>query len=84
MPRGPASAERGAINGLVVIGGQVVRPGDLLIGDDDGLVALTPEVVRGRIDAAEAKLQHEVHWQASLRAGHSMAQVFGLAETRPT
>lgn len=82
-PRGPASAERGAINGLVVIGGQVIRPGDLLIGDDDGLVALAPEVVRGRIDAAEAKLQHEAHWQASLRAGHSMAQVFGLAETRP-
>ena len=39
-PRGPWSAERGAVNAPVVFGGQTIGPGDLLIGDDDGLVAL--------------------------------------------
>jgi regulator of RNase E activity RraA len=32
------SAEHGSINRPVVIGGRVVTPGDLVIGDDDGLV----------------------------------------------
>ena len=79
-PRGPASAERGTINGPVVVGGQLVRPGDLLLGDDDGLVALGPDIVRSRIDDALAKLAREAGWQESLLAGRTMAQTFGLAE----
>ena len=79
-PRGPASAERGTINGPVVVGGQLVRPGDLLLGDDDGLVALGPDIVRGRIGDALAKLAREAGWQESLLAGRTMAQTFGLAE----
>ena len=82
-PRGPASAERGVINGPVVVGGQLVRPGDLVIGDDDGLVAIAPEAIRGRIGDAEAKLQREAGWQESLLAGRSMAQTFGLADPLP-
>lgn len=82
-PRGPASAERGVVNGPVVVGGQLVRPGDLLIGDDDGLVALAPEAVRGRIGDAEAKLRREAAWQESLLAGHTLAQTFELADPLP-
>ena len=36
---------------------RIVRPGDLLIGDDDGLVALDADAIRSRIGDAEAKLQ---------------------------
>lgn len=79
-PRGPNSAERGSINGPVVFGGQVVRPGDLLIGDDDGLVVLGPEALRDRIDDAEAKLHREAEWESSLASGRSMADTFGLAK----
>ena len=72
-PRGPASADRGAVNLPVVIGGCVVSPGDLMIGDDDGLVALTPAAIRGRIGGAEAKLALEAEWEASLASGRSGA-----------
>ncbi|HEX4768620.1 MAG TPA: RraA family protein [Lichenihabitans sp.] len=78
-PRGPSSAERGAVNAPVVFGGQMVRPGDLLIGDDDGLVVLSPDVVRARIGDAEAKLEREAGWEASLSGGTSMAETLGLA-----
>jgi regulator of RNase E activity RraA len=78
-PRGPASAERGAVNLPVVVGGRLVRPGDLVIGDDDGLVALSPAVVRGRIGDAEAKLAREAEWEASLAAGHTVRETFGLS-----
>lgn len=37
-PRGPSSAERGSVNAAVMFGGRLVSSGDLVIGDDDGLV----------------------------------------------
>ena len=81
-PRGPASAERGAVNLPVVVGGRLVSPGDLVLGDDDGLVALTPAAIRGRIGAAEAKLALEAEWEASLASGRSVQETFGLAPAR--
>lgn len=82
-PRGPQSAENGAINAPVVIGGQLVRPGDLILGDDDGLIALSPSQVRDRIRDAEDKLGREEGWMASLAAGHSAAATFALAPSQP-
>lgn len=77
-PRGPSGAERGVVNAPVVIGGAPVRPGDLVIGDDDGLVALSPQVVRGRIGDAEARLAREAGWIRCLAEGRTAAEVFGL------
>lgn len=77
-PRGPTGADRGAVNGPVVIGGARIDPGDLILGDDDGLVALSPATVRARIADAEAKLAREADWIAGLAAGRTAADVFGL------
>lgn len=82
-PRGPTGADRGAVNLPVVIGGCLVSPGDLLIGDDDGLVSLSPMVVRNRIADAEAKLAREAGWISGLGSGKSAAEVFGLASAVP-
>ena len=81
-PRGPSSADRGAVNLPVVIGGRLVTPGDLVIGDDDGLVALTPSTIRARIGDAEARLTREADWEASLAGGRSVRETFGLAPAR--
>lgn len=78
-PRGPTGAERGAINLPVQIGGAHVAPGDLMIGDDDGLVVLDPANVRLLIADAEAKLFREAGWIEGLASGESAANVFGLA-----
>ena len=77
-PRGPSGVDRGSVNLPVVIGGCLVRPGDLIIGDDDGLVALTPQVIRSRIADAEAKLSREAEWTRALAQGQTAAKVFGL------
>ena len=78
-PRGPTGADRGAVNLRVTIGGASVAPGDLVIGDDDGLVSLSPMQVRTLIADAEAKLARETQWTEALAAGKSAAEVFGLA-----
>ena len=77
-PRGPSSADRGAVNVPVVVGGLLVSPGDLVIGDDDGLVALSSAAVRARIADAEAKLALEAEWEASLSGGRSVRETFSL------
>jgi len=81
-PRGPTSMERGVVNAIVTIGGRLVSPGDLIIGDDDGLVALSPAAIRAYIGDAEAKLAREDAWQRSLADGHAVAAIFGLAPAR--
>lgn len=78
-PRGPTGADRGAVNLPVIVGGCLVSPGDLIIGDDDGLVALAPSVVRSRIADAEAKLAREAGWISALAGGRPATEVFGLS-----
>ena len=77
-PRGPASASAGAVNGRVAFGGVDIAPGALVIGDDDGLVALSPEIAAAAIDDAEAKLALEARWLAELGADRRATAVFGL------
>jgi regulator of RNase E activity RraA len=81
-PRGPSGAVRGAVNLPVTVGGRLVTPGDLVMGDDDGLVALSPATVHSRIRDAEAKLALEGEWIASLAAGRSVAETFGLSPAK--
>lgn len=78
-PRGPVGAAHGDVNVPVTIGNVIVRPGDLIIGDDDGLVALSSAAVRDGIAAAEAKLALEATWIADLAAGRPVADTFGLS-----
>jgi 4-hydroxy-4-methyl-2-oxoglutarate aldolase len=73
-----SSAERSAVNAPVVIGGRLVTPGDLIIGDDHGLVALSPASIRSRVKDAQAKIVLEADWKESLASGRSAADTFGL------
>lgn len=78
-PRGPVGLDRGSVNEPVEIGGCRVAPGDLIIGDDDGLVALSPAAIRDGIAGAEAKIALEAEWIASLERGTSVQETFGLS-----
>jgi 4-hydroxy-4-methyl-2-oxoglutarate aldolase len=77
-PLGPTTARTGEVNGGVLLGGIAVAPGDLIIGDDDGLVALPPKLLPKLIDAAEAKLRLEAEWTARLTAGEPIGDIFRL------
>ena len=77
-PLGPTSAEKGEVQHTVVIGKHTINPGDLILGDDDGLVALSPASAREKLSDAQAKLSLEDDWIAALSSGKSCADVFGL------
>ena len=79
-PRGPTGAALGEVNTTVIVGGLGVSPGDLILGDDDGLAALSSMTARSLIVDAEAKMALEVEWQNKLASGNNIAETFGLGD----
>lgn len=67
--RGPYKDGPGEINVPVSVGGMVVRPGDLVAGDPDGVVAIAPEDAEKVIAAAEAQHRKEQASMAAIEAG---------------
>lgn len=57
--RGPYKDGPGEINVPVSVGGMVVNPGDVVVGDQDGLLAIPPEDVPWLIDKARGVLATE-------------------------
>ncbi|KMO41316.1 dimethylmenaquinone methyltransferase [Methylobacterium tarhaniae] len=67
--RGPYKSGPARINVPVCIGGQVVNPGDVLVGDEDGLVVFAPDQIRRLVEGARAKLRQEQAIMAEIEAG---------------
>lgn len=59
--RGPFKTGPGSVNIPVSIGGQVVQPGDVLVGDEDGIVVFPPAEAE---HLAEAARRHALAEQA--------------------
>ena len=58
-PNGPYKNGPGEINVPVVIGGKLVRPGDIVVGDNDGVLFIDPAEAEALADAAEAIVRKE-------------------------
>lgn len=57
--RGPYKAGPGDINVPVSIGGMVVSPGDIVVGDEDGVVVIAQEAAKAVLERAEIKSRDE-------------------------
>lgn len=57
--RGPYKNGPGALNVPVAIGGMTVNPGDLIVGDEDGVVALSAETARRILPSVRAQEEKE-------------------------
>ena len=58
-PNGPYKNGPGEIGGAVVVGGQVIRPGDILAGDGDGIVVIRPEDAEEILEQVEKLMANE-------------------------
>ncbi|SAI71380.1 dimethylmenaquinone methyltransferase [Bordetella ansorpii] len=67
--RGPFKDGPGEVNVPVTIGGQVIEPGDWVVGDEDGLVSFAPGHARALIEAARAHAAKEVRIMAEIATG---------------
>ena len=58
-PNGPYKNGPGEINVPVVIGGKLVYPGDIVVGDDDGVLFIRPPMAEALAEATKAVEQKE-------------------------
>lgn len=67
--RGPYKNGPGEVNVPISIGGVVVHPGDLVIGDEDGVVFVSPAKAATVAEAARRKLADETRTFEHIAAG---------------
>ncbi|MFF5104522.1 4-carboxy-4-hydroxy-2-oxoadipate aldolase/oxaloacetate decarboxylase [Streptomyces sp. NPDC000134] len=80
-PQGTVKATGGSVNVPIVIGGQVIRPGDVIVADDDGVVVVPRERARDTAEASEARERKEAGARAAFLEGQLGLDRYGLRET---
>lgn len=68
-PAGPYKDGPGEINVPVTVGSVVIHPGDILVGDEDGIIAIRPADAADILAKTLKKNAAEVEKMAAIRAG---------------
>ena len=66
---GPYKSGPGEINVPVSIGGSVISPGDIVVGDEDGVVSFPVSVASTLLEAVRAQIVREEQTLISIREG---------------
>ncbi|MFJ1968095.1 4-carboxy-4-hydroxy-2-oxoadipate aldolase/oxaloacetate decarboxylase [Streptomyces sp. NPDC087903] len=79
--QGTVKATGGSVNVPVAVDGQVIRPGDVILADDDGVVVVPRERARATAEASEAREAKEAGARAAFLDGQLGLDRYGLRET---
>jgi RraA family protein len=80
VPSGGGAEYLGEIGTAVQCGGQVVRPGDWLVGDEDGVVVIPAEKLQQTLATAEQIVEAEKRIEQAIRDGEDIASLLGLRD----
>lgn len=80
VPRGPHSGFGGTVDGVVSVAGVSISPGDIVLGNDDGVTVVPLRYAAEVFAAATAHLEKEERWLDGLRAGKSIKEMFAYPE----
>jgi 4-hydroxy-4-methyl-2-oxoglutarate aldolase len=78
VPTGTVKATLGLLNRPVVCGGQTVLPGDLIVGDADGVVVVPRDQVESVIEGARKQLARESEMRERVLQGETLFDILGL------
>ncbi len=75
--RGTSSIEGGTLNEPILIGEVMIHPGDIIVGDRDGVVVVPQGRITEAIEKATAREAREEWVRAQLRQGKTSLQIYG-------
>src|SRR3954462_10907311 len=78
--QGSVKATAGAVNVPIVLGGQTVHPGDVILGDDDGVPPAPRADVARALPAGQARLDKEAATREAFKRGELGLDRYGLRE----
>ncbi len=76
--KGTSKGVLGSINYPVVFGGVIVNPGDLILGDDDGMVVVARGEIQDVLEKSRQRDDKEAKRTVELRAGASGLKLSGF------
>jgi 4-hydroxy-4-methyl-2-oxoglutarate aldolase len=76
--QGTVKASPGSVNVPVVLGRQVVEPGDVVCADDDGVVVVARARAAWALDRARERVAREEATRSRLAAGELGLDIYGL------
>ncbi|MFD9394485.1 4-carboxy-4-hydroxy-2-oxoadipate aldolase/oxaloacetate decarboxylase [Streptomyces sp. NPDC060000] len=79
--QGTVKATGGSVNVPVAIDGRLIRPGDVILADDDGVVVVPRERARATAEASEAREAKEARSRAAFLDGELGLDRYGLRDT---
>ncbi|HEY6695681.1 MAG TPA: RraA family protein [Solirubrobacteraceae bacterium] len=80
IPASGATVSRAAVGQRVSCGGVEVAAGDVVFGDDDGLVIAAPDRIAAALESAEAIARAEQAMLAAMAEGRSLHDLTNYAE----
>lgn len=78
--RGTVKETLGQINKEIVLGGEIIRPGDVIRGDADGLVMVRREDAADVVRKSAARDEAELGYIAAYKSGRTIIDVCNLEE----
>jgi 4-hydroxy-4-methyl-2-oxoglutarate aldolase len=78
--KGTTKKSLGEIGVPIALGGVTVNPGDLVLGDEDGVVVVPKEIAAEVLEAARRKEAYEEGLRQQLRAGKTTLELLGFDE----
>lgn len=82
-PEPTVKTEAGETDIPVTVGGAVVNPGDVVVGDDDGVVVIPAGLAAIVLEQVADVAAREETVRARIRAGDSTCEIFGIAPGQP-
>ena len=78
--QGTVKATAGSVNVPVVVGGQIVSPGDVVCADDDGVVVVARSEAGWALEMSRQRVANEADARARLAAGELGLDMYGLRQ----
>jgi 4-hydroxy-4-methyl-2-oxoglutarate aldolase len=80
VPAGPHKGFGGTIDGVIACAGCTVAPGDIILGDDDGIAVVPLDQAKALLADCRAKAAQEEKALQRMREGELLADQMGIAK----